>query len=70
MTVEIDATFSERELQVVRLVAEGRTNQEIGLALYLSPYTIKTHLQRIGRKVGSGDRSAIVAHFMREGLIS
>lgn len=62
--------LTDRELEIVRLVAEGLTNRQIGETIFLSPATVKTHLQRIALKVGIGDRSAIVAHCMREGLIS
>ena len=64
------AWFSLRELQVLALVAEGRSNREIGDALALSPLTIKAHLARIGRKLGSGDRAHMVALAMRAGHIT
>jgi DNA-binding CsgD family transcriptional regulator len=64
------AWFSLRELQVLALVAEGRSNREIGDALALSPLTIKAHLARIGRKLDSGDRAHMVALAMRAGLIT
>lgn len=62
--------LSERELQVVQLVANGHTNRSVGQELNLSALTVKSHLSRIGRKLGTGDRAQIVATCMRAGLIS
>jgi len=62
-------TLSDRELQVVRLVADGRSNKDIGVHLSLSALTVKNHLARIGRKMGTGDRANIVAIACRGGLI-
>lgn len=58
-----------RQEQILWLVAEGQSNVEIGKALYLSPSTIKTHLARIARVVGTGDRAAMVATCLRKGWI-
>jgi DNA-binding NarL/FixJ family response regulator len=61
--------LSARELEVVRLVADGRSNKEIGEALGLSALTVKSHLARIARKMGTGDRAEMVALAMRAGVI-
>lgn len=61
--------LSARELEVVRLVADGRSNKDIGVQLSLSALTVKNHLARIGRKMGAGDRAKIVAIACRGGLI-
>jgi len=58
-----------RELQVVRLVANGRSNKEIAARLTISALTVKNHLARIGRKMGVGDRAHIVAVACRSGMI-
>jgi len=58
-----------RELQVVRLVADGRSNKEIASRLSISALTVKNHLARIGRKMGAGDRAHIVALACRSGMI-
>jgi len=42
--------LTSRELQIVRLVADGRINKAIGIHLSLSALTVKNHLARIGRK--------------------
>jgi DNA-binding CsgD family transcriptional regulator len=54
-------SLTTRELDVVRLVAEGMSNREIAEKLELSPLTVKSHLGRIARKLGVGDRAHIVA---------
>ena len=61
--------LSAREVEVLQLVSEGRSNKEIGDALGLSALTVKSHLARIARKVGTGDRAEMVAHTMRSGLV-
>ena len=63
-------TLSAREIQVLRLVADGRSNKAIGEAMGLSALTVKSHLARIARKLGTGDRAGLVATAMRTGIIS
>jgi DNA-binding NarL/FixJ family response regulator len=64
------AELSAREVGVLRLVADGRSNKEIGQELGLSALTVKSHLARIARKLGTGDRAEMVALAMRAGVIS
>lgn len=61
--------LSSREIEVLRLVADGRSNKWIGQELALSSLTVKSHLARIGRKLGTGDRAHMVALAMRAGVI-
>lgn len=61
--------LSAREIEVLRLVADGKSNKEIGEALNLSALTVKSHLARIARKLGTGDRAEMVALVMRAGVI-
>jgi DNA-binding NarL/FixJ family response regulator len=49
-------SLTERELEVGRLVAQGKTNPEIAAALYLSPKTIETHLRNTFRKLNVSSR--------------
>lgn len=63
------AALSAREAQVLRLVAQGRTNAEIGKELYITEATVKTHLLRIFHKLDVDDRTAAVATAMASGLI-
>ena len=53
-------TLTERELSVVRLVAKGKTNQEIGKELCIATATVKAHLVRIGLKLHAHNRTQIV----------
>ncbi|HEU0100807.1 MAG TPA: response regulator transcription factor [Mycobacteriales bacterium] len=61
--------LSGREIEVLRLVSDGKSNKEIGESLGLSALTVKSHLARIARKLGTGDRAEMVALSMRAGVI-
>jgi ATP/maltotriose-dependent transcriptional regulator MalT len=57
-------------MQVLRLVAEGATNQSAARQLMISETTVKTHLLHIYTKLGVRDRAAAVATAYRRGLLS
>ena len=61
--------LSERELEVLRLIALGHTNPEIAGQLYLSVRTIETHRQHIQQKLGRTSRAELVRHALDHGLI-
>lgn len=61
--------LSDREVEVLQLVADGLSNQEVGAQLGLSPLTVKSHLARIGVKLGTGDRTRMVVLTMRSGVV-
>jgi DNA-binding NarL/FixJ family response regulator len=61
--------LTERELQVLRGMSEGKSNGQIGRELYLSEDTIKTHARRLFRKLGVNDRAQAVALGFRRGLV-
>lgn len=61
--------LSGREVEVLQLVGDGRSNKEIGAALGLSALTVKSHLARIARKLGTGDRAEMVVVAMRAGVV-
>lgn len=63
-------TLSERELDVLRLVADGLANREIGRALFISEGTVKTHLVHAFAKLGADSRTAAVAAARRHGLLA
>ncbi len=62
--------LTERELQVLRGMSEGKSNAEIGRELYVSEDTVKTHARRLFRKLGARDRAHAVASAFRAGLVS
>ena len=61
--------LSARETEVLRLVARGQTNAEIGRALYISEATVKTHLLRAFGKLGVSDRTAAVTTAIELGML-
>jgi DNA-binding NarL/FixJ family response regulator len=67
--VNPDQDLSHREIEVVRLLAEGRSNRAIAAALYLSEATVKTHLVRVYRKLKVDNRAAAVSEAVRRGLL-
>jgi len=62
--------LSERELEILQLIAEGLTNQKIGAKLYLSLNTVKAHTRNIYAKLGVNSRTQAVARARTLGLIS
>jgi DNA-binding NarL/FixJ family response regulator len=61
--------LSDRELGVVRLVAQGLSNAEIAGRLYLSEATVKSHIARILAKLGLRDRVQIAVHAYERGIV-
>lgn len=59
--VSPESVLSGRELEVLSWVREGKTNQEIGLLLEISPLTVKNHVQKILRKLKVSNRAQAVA---------
>ena len=61
-------TLTDRERQVVALVAEGLTNDEIGERLFVSPDTVRTHVSRAMGKLEARDRAQLVVFAYQSGL--
>jgi two-component system, NarL family, nitrate/nitrite response regulator NarL len=61
--------LSEREHEVLKLIADGLSAPEIGERIHLSTATVKTHLQHLYEKLGVSERAAAVAEGMRRGLV-
>lgn len=61
---------SEREMEVLRLVAHGATNREVAARLFISEATVKTHLLHLFAKLGVNDRAAAVAAAYDQGLLT
>jgi DNA-binding CsgD family transcriptional regulator/N-acetylneuraminic acid mutarotase len=66
---EDKAELTERELEIVRAVATGATNQQIAQELMISVNTVKVHLKNIFVKLGIQSRTEVALHAVREGLI-
>jgi DNA-binding NarL/FixJ family response regulator len=61
--------LSGREVEVIRLVAQGLSNRAIAAALFLTEATVKTHLIRLYRKLGADNRTSAVSEAVRRGLV-
>lgn len=61
--------LSERELEVLRLLALGHTNAEIGLQLFLSVRTVETHRAHVQQKLGRVTRAELVRYALDHGLL-
>ncbi|WLT37029.1 response regulator transcription factor [Synechocystis sp. B12] len=63
------SSLSEREIDVLKLIVEGKSNQEIARTLYLSTNTIKTHVRGIMNKLSVDDRVQAAVIALRSGLV-
>lgn len=61
--------LSERELEVLRFVSNGKSNKQIADSLLISETTVKAHLRSVFRKLEVNDRAQAVAYAMRKGLV-
>jgi LuxR family maltose regulon positive regulatory protein len=66
---EAQTTLSNRELQVVRLLALGYRNREIAEKMFLSELTVKSHLRKVNTKLGAGGRTEAVSIARAQGLL-
>ena len=62
-------SLSEREIEIVRLVAKGFSNDELAERIHLSPDTVKAHLRHVYEKLGVESRVEAVTEAMRTGLV-
>ncbi len=62
-------TLTEREVEVLRLIAKGSANKEIATELNISNSTVKTHIASIFQKLGANDRTEAVTQAIRKGII-
>jgi DNA-binding NarL/FixJ family response regulator len=67
---QLPHSLTKRELEVLRLLAQGQTNQEIAQGLVVSPLTVKTHVQRIISKLGVSDRTQAAVRASELGLLA
>ena len=64
-----DENLTEREVEVLRQVADGNKNREIARKLFISEETVKVHIKHIMEKLGATDRTQAVAIGIRRGII-
>lgn len=63
------SALTDRECEILVLVARGMTNEQIGADLFISPATVKTHLARIMAKLDAHDRAQLVVKAYESGLV-
>jgi DNA-binding NarL/FixJ family response regulator len=63
-------TLTERERDVLRLLADGHSNEEIGKRLFISPETVRTHVRKAMTKLDADTRTQAVAKALRQSLIA
>jgi DNA-binding NarL/FixJ family response regulator len=68
--VLVQAKLSSREIEVLRLVCEGKTNAEIAEALFLSQRTVEGHRANILKKTNSKNTTALIMFAMKSGLVT
>lgn len=65
-----EVSLTGQEQTILTMIADGKTNREIGATLHMSPYTVKDHLTRCMRKLGTRTRAETVAKAAREGMLA
>ena len=66
---ELPAGLTDREGEVLRLLASGKSNRQIAALLFVSEATVKTHINHIFAKTGSRDRAQAVSYAHQHGLV-
>jgi ATP/maltotriose-dependent transcriptional regulator MalT len=67
--VPAECPLSDREVEVLTLVARGASNKEIGKQLWISDATVKTHLTHIFGKLGVNDRTSAATVAFQRGIL-
>jgi len=61
--------LTSREREIIQLIAEGRTHQQIGELLHISPRTVDTHCNNLMKKLDIHDSAALVAYAIKNGIV-
>jgi DNA-binding NarL/FixJ family response regulator len=67
--IKTSSMLSDREMDVLKLIADGQTNKEIAETLFLSPHTIDTHRKNLLEKTGASNSAALIRYAIKTGLI-
>jgi DNA-binding NarL/FixJ family response regulator len=67
--VSFTANFTQREMSILRLVALGFTNVQIGEKLHISKYTVAQHIAKMLRRLGAANRTNLVNRAHAEGIL-
>ena len=69
-TPDYPSGLSQREVDVLRLLALGKSNREIGDELVITEGTVRRHVSNVYPKIGASNRSEATGYALREGLVS
>jgi DNA-binding NarL/FixJ family response regulator len=69
VSVRPDIALSEREVEILKLIVDGRSNPEIAETLYISLSTVKTHIRSIMNKLAVDDRVQAAVIALKSGLV-
>jgi DNA-binding NarL/FixJ family response regulator len=61
--------LTDREVEVLRLIARGRSNKEVASSLFISPKTVGRHVENLYAKIGVSSRAAAAVFAMEHGLL-
>ncbi|RSS81176.1 response regulator transcription factor [Streptomyces sp. WAC06614] len=64
-----DPRLTQREMEILTMLASGMSTPDIARAVFLAPSTVKTHIQHVCDKLGVSGRAAVVAEAMRRGIL-
>ena len=67
--LNIDSNLTKRHIEIIKLVQEGLTNQEIASILLISPNTVRDHLKEIMRRLNTNSRTGVINICLRIGII-
>ncbi|PLW94513.1 MAG: DNA-binding response regulator [Marinilabiliales bacterium] len=68
-TSDIQIDFTQREIEIIQLLADGHTNKEIGVKLFISHRTVDTHRTNILKKVGVNNVAGLISFAIKNGLV-
>jgi len=68
LPMQATSELTEREREILRLIASGASNKDIARQLFISPNTVKVHLRNIFAKIGAASRTEAAVYAIREGL--